>query len=185
MSFQAYLDNIKAKTGKSPDDFRALAKKNRLTRSGEIVQWLKSDFSLGHGHAMAIAHLIVHADDSKRDSADRLEALFSGSKARWRPAYDALAAQLARFGSDLALSPNRTYINVLRGGKKLALLQPSSVKCFDIGIKLPGIAPAGRFEKAGSWNAMVTHRVRIAEPGEIDAELLSWLRKAYEVIAKR
>ena len=58
MSFQAYLDNIKAKTGKTPDDFKKLAAKNGLlkagTKAGQIVAWLKKDFELGHGHAMAI-----------------------------------------------------------------------------------------------------------------------------------
>jgi len=58
MSFQAYLDNIKAKTGKSPEDFKKLAEKKGLlkpeAKAGEIVAWLKKDFDLGHGHAMAI-----------------------------------------------------------------------------------------------------------------------------------
>jgi len=58
VSFQAYLDNIKAKTGKTPDDFKKLAAKNGLlkagTKAGQIVAWLKKDFELGHGHAMAI-----------------------------------------------------------------------------------------------------------------------------------
>ena len=54
--FQSYLDNIKAKTGKTPDDFRELAAEKGLTKNSEIVGWLKSDFELGHGHANAIAH---------------------------------------------------------------------------------------------------------------------------------
>lgn len=58
MSFQAYIDNIKAKTGKTPDDFRKLAEKKGLLKPGvkamEIVNWLKHDYGLGHGHAMAI-----------------------------------------------------------------------------------------------------------------------------------
>lgn len=63
MSFQAYLDNIKAKTGKSPEDFKKLATKKGFlengklkptVKAGEIVAWLKKDFELGHGHAMAI-----------------------------------------------------------------------------------------------------------------------------------
>jgi hypothetical protein len=67
MSFQAYLDNIQAKTGKSPDDFKRLAKQRGFTqkgklkpevKAGEIVQWLKKEFNLGHGHSMAIYALL-------------------------------------------------------------------------------------------------------------------------------
>ena len=76
MSFQAYLDTIKAKTGKSAGDFATLAdkkgfsSKGRLkpgTKAGEIVKWLKYDFDLGHGHAMAIYALFkgVKSPDSK------------------------------------------------------------------------------------------------------------------------
>lgn len=63
MSFQAYMDNIQTKTGKSPEDFKQLAEKKKFlvkgvpdpkVKAGEIVQWLKDDFDLGHGHAMAL-----------------------------------------------------------------------------------------------------------------------------------
>ena len=62
MSFQAYLDNIETKTGKTPNDFIALAKAKGFddpaTKSGVIAAWLKEDFDLGHGHAMALVHVI-------------------------------------------------------------------------------------------------------------------------------
>jgi hypothetical protein len=63
MSFQAYIDNIKAKTGKSIDDFKKLAEEKGFLKNGalvktvkatEITNWLKEDFALGHGHAMAV-----------------------------------------------------------------------------------------------------------------------------------
>ena len=66
MSFQAYLDNIQTKTGKSPEDFKKLAAEKGFlengklvasVKAGEIVEWLKKDFNLGHGHAMAIVAL--------------------------------------------------------------------------------------------------------------------------------
>ena len=70
MSFQGYLRNIEAKTGKNADDFRALAEQKGFTKGGKlkatvkaasVVQWLKEDFSLGHGHAMAIYALLKGA----------------------------------------------------------------------------------------------------------------------------
>jgi hypothetical protein len=63
MSFQAYIDNIKAKTGKGPGEFckaaerKGFLKDGRIVdgvRAGAIVKWLKREFGLGHGHAMAI-----------------------------------------------------------------------------------------------------------------------------------
>lgn len=67
MSFQAYIDNIHAKTGKIPKDFRKLAEKKGFleggvikngVRAGQIIDWLKTDFDLGRGHAMAIVALL-------------------------------------------------------------------------------------------------------------------------------
>ncbi len=65
MSFQAYLDNIQAKTGKSPDDFRKMAAEKGwadatglLVKATVITDALKADFNLGHGHAMAIVALL-------------------------------------------------------------------------------------------------------------------------------
>lgn len=64
MSFQAYLDNIEEKTGKTPNEFIALAKEKGFdgpsVKAGEIVAWLKKDFDLGRGHAMALVHVIKH-----------------------------------------------------------------------------------------------------------------------------
>jgi Domain of unknown function (DUF4287) len=63
MSFQAYINNIKQKTGKTPEDFKQLAEAKSFlengqlktgVKAGEIVNWLKTEFELGHGHAMAI-----------------------------------------------------------------------------------------------------------------------------------
>jgi hypothetical protein len=67
VTFKAYLDNIEAKTGKSPVEFKKLAaaqgfvsngKLRADVKAGQVVAWLKKDFQLGHGHAMAIVALL-------------------------------------------------------------------------------------------------------------------------------
>jgi hypothetical protein len=180
MSFQAYLDTIKAKTGRTPEDFRELAAKKGLTQYRTIMDWLKTDFELGHGHANAIAQLLVHADKFQTSLDDRLEALFTGKRAHWREVYDGLIAQLAGMGDDVKAAPTSSYISLLRGTRKFGIIQISSADRIDIGIKLKGIMPSSRFEAAGSWNNMVTHRVRISKPEQIDPELLARLKQAYE-----
>ena len=58
MSFQAYLDNVEEKTGKTPNEFIAEAKRKKLTEYKDIIAWLKQDYGLGLGHARAIAYVI-------------------------------------------------------------------------------------------------------------------------------
>lgn len=67
MSFQAYLDNIRTRTGQSPADFQRLATEKGFAergvlkpgvKAGQIVDWLKGDLGLGHGHAMAVYALL-------------------------------------------------------------------------------------------------------------------------------
>lgn len=58
MSFQAYLDNIEEKTGKTPKEFIVEAKKKKLTESRDIIAWLKQDYGLGLGHARALDYVI-------------------------------------------------------------------------------------------------------------------------------
>ena len=60
MSFQAYLDKVEELTGKTPNDFIAMAKKKNLTTSKEVLAWLKQDYGLGLGHARAISYVILH-----------------------------------------------------------------------------------------------------------------------------
>lgn len=183
MSFQAYLDNIKAKTGKTPQDFRVLAEKKGLlkpgVKAGEIIAWLKEDFGLGHGHAMAIVNTLKSATQPKLSAEAKVSRHFDGKKSSWRKPYDDLLTKIRTFGTDISISPTNTYISLLRKGKKFAIVQITSDR-MDIGIKLKGIPPKGRMEASGAWNNMVTHRVQISDPKQIDAEVIAWLQQAYD-----
>jgi hypothetical protein len=75
MSFQGYLKTIKESTGKEPGDFRTLAAEKGYTKNGilvvkagNITSWLKNDFELGHGHAMAIYALLKGGKDENSNS---------------------------------------------------------------------------------------------------------------------
>ncbi len=64
MSFQAYLDNIEEKTGKTPqtllDEARAKGFDKPGIKAGVIIDWLKDTYGLGRGHAMAMVYVIQH-----------------------------------------------------------------------------------------------------------------------------
>ncbi len=70
MTYKAYIDNIKAKTGKDPEYFQKLAKEKGLVKHAELLSWLKSDCGLGHGHANA---MILYIKDPERAKKKLLE----------------------------------------------------------------------------------------------------------------
>jgi len=182
MSFQAYLDTIKAKTGLGPDEFRALADERGLlaedVKVGTIVDWLKEDFGLGRGHAMALVTTFRSIRSADAEPEDVMAKHFSGTKAHWRPEYDSLLDSLKTLGP-IRTQATHTYISLLKERAKFAVIAVTGDR-LDVGIKLKGVEPTERLEAAGSWNSMVTHRVRITDADQIDTEVLEWLRKAYE-----
>ena len=125
-------------------------------------------------------YAILKAETKPRTRDDRIERHFSGAKAAWRETFENLHAAVDRFGGDVGISPTNSYLSFVRDGKKFAIVQIVSDH-LDIGIKRKGSDPTGRFTAAGSWNAMVTHRVRIGAIEEVDAELIAWLRQAYKL----
>ena len=123
--------------------------------------------------------MILSADKPEESDDEGIAKHFTGSKAGWRSTYDDLAAKLSQFGPDVKIAPAASYLYLKRGGKKFGIVQVSG-KRMDVGIKLKGTPAEGRFAEAGSWNAMVTHRVQIEDAGQLDAEVLDWLKRAYD-----
>ncbi|MHA6297798.1 DUF4287 domain-containing protein [Devosia sp. CAU 1758] len=62
MSFQAYLDAVEIKTGKTPreivDQAKARGFDDPKVKAGQILEWLKVEYDLGRGHGMALVHVI-------------------------------------------------------------------------------------------------------------------------------
>lgn len=182
MSFQAYLDNIKAMTGKTPADFKIIAEKKGLlgtgAKAGPVVAWLKEEYALGHGHAMAVFKAIQMMIQPAAKPEEKLNLHFKDAKAIWRQSFDDLMKRLNKEGAVL-VAPASTYLSLLKDKKKFAIVQITKDR-MDIGIKLKDKAPTERFAASENWNAMVTHRVQLHDGAAVDKEVLSWLVEAYQ-----
>lgn len=174
------IANYPSKTGKSLEAWVKIAKASGLTKHGEIVKMLKGDHGMGHGYANLVALQTLKGDVTAAPAANDAESKwFEGEKAAIRPIYDAVMAAVAKLGKDVELAPKQTYMSVRRS-KQFACVHPSTKTRLDLGLQLKGVAPAGRLEKAGSWNAMVSHRVRLESAKDFDAEVKTWLKQAYD-----
>jgi len=176
----AMIAGLPEKTGKSLQEWLQILRSSKLSKHKEFMNLLKTEHGLTHGFANMIALQALQSDSQTASDTDALvDAQYSGTKAALRPIYDAILDAVKKFGGDVAISPKKAYVSIRRS-KQFAIVQPSTASRVDVGVNLKGTEPAGRLEASGSFNAMVSHRVRISNTAEVDKELVGWLKKAYE-----
>ena len=171
------IRNLPEKTGKSLQQWLTLLGKQDLDKHGQIVAYLKKEHGITHGFANLIA--AKYRDKGEATPVSLITTQYSGAKAELRPIYDALIEAVAAFGKDVEISPKKAYV-ALRRNKQFAIVQPSTKTRVDVGLNLGNKKAGKRLEASGSFNAMVSHRVRLESPDDIDAELVKWLKQAYD-----
>jgi len=177
---QTMINNLPEKTGRSLDQWLGLLAREKFEKHGEIIKWLKSEHGVTHGFANLIAHMHRNPKAGGQGAGQALvDAQYQGSRASLRPIYETIIKMVGAFGKDVEVAPKKTYVS-LRRHKQFALIQPSTKDRVDIGINLKGTKAAGRLEASGSFNAMVSHRVRITSLSDVDVDLKEWLRRAYD-----
>ena len=117
-TLETTLEEVKAKTGKTVEEFRQMAAEKGITKTSQLVQWLSSEYGLGYHQAGAINVMLFHAEKAQVNDDELIATHFSGNKAIWREGYDRLIPQVKAFGEDVEVAPNMTYINLNRKGKK-------------------------------------------------------------------
>ncbi|MEZ5333209.1 MAG: DUF4287 domain-containing protein [Thermoanaerobaculia bacterium] len=132
---------------------------------------------LTHGYANLIAHEALGSAAAHSEADDLVAGQYAG-KETLRPIYDRIATAVRtsattsswrrRRATSACAGPSSSVSSSLRqdAGGRRAVAQ--------------GAEPTGRLEASGSFNAMVSHRVRVTDPADVDAELVGWLRRAYD-----
>jgi hypothetical protein len=169
--------NLQEKTGHDLAYWLQRAAEAGAEKHGQIVRHLKTAHGLTHGYANLVAHEWLAARSGQSDDGDLLAAQYAGARAPLKAVYNAVLAALDDAGVDYLVAPKKTYVS-LRRSRQFALVQPSTKTRVDFGLVLKGREPAGRLEASGSFNAMVTHRVRLARSEDVDREVRAWLLDA-------
>ena len=174
------IKNLEEKFGKSLQEWISIVSKSGLEKHKEIVNYLKSEYGFTYGYANLVAHKSLKSDAGSAASADDLvEQQYSKGKETLKPIYDKLVTFIKGFGDDVELAPKRAYVSIRRK-KQFAIIQPSTKTRLDIGLNLKGKSPQGRLEESGSFNAMCSHRIRLAGEDELDEEIINWIKEAYQ-----
>lgn len=173
------IANFKQKTGKTLEQWMAIARKSGASKHGEIVKLLKADHGMTHGYANLAAHKTLESEAGRVSAtADPVAIQYCGDKAALKPVYDALIKAAKNCGA-VEIAPKKAYVS-LRRGKQFAIIQPSTRTRVDLGLNLKGTPAKGRLENSGSFNAMVSHRVRLEETADVDKDVKAWIKQAWD-----
>jgi hypothetical protein len=95
-----------------------------------------------------------------------------------RPIYVAILKSVKRFGKDVDVASKKTHVS-LRRGKQFAIVRASTKDRLDLGLNMKGVKPTARLAVDTVFGGMGSHRVRLQGPGEVDKQVIDWLRRAY------
>lgn len=181
------LRNIQTRTGKSIAELHAAVAATGLAKHGEKRSWLMEQFGLGYGDANAVVHAMGAippglqgagpAPGSATADGDPLDAIYAGAKAHLRPLHEQVMAAIAAFGP-FERAPKKTYVS-LRRKKQFAMLGPATKEQIELGLNAKGLPEDPRL-KVLPPGGMCQYSVRLAQPKEVDATLLGWVRAAYD-----
>ena len=176
---QTMINNLLKNTGKSLEQWIKLVQRENFTKHGEYLKFLKEKHGLTHGFANLVAMKARKADaGSVENKDDLIESQYKG-KEDFRPLYDALIEEIKSFGNDVEIAPKKAYVS-LRRKKQFAMLQPATKTRFEISVNLKGVDAAGILEEVKTANAMCSHVIKLESITELNAEVMGWLKQAYE-----
>lgn len=172
------VKNIEARTGKTLEQLIVYVRGKGLAKHSEIVSMLKIDLALGHGDANTIAHLAKQAGKAPESaSADPLDTLYVGPKASLRSIHDSLLIHLNRLGVFEA-APKQKYISYRRK-KQFAMIGPATNTRVEVGLNIKELPDSPRLEKLPALQ-MCNFRVKLTDATQVDAELVAWIKAAYD-----
>jgi hypothetical protein len=175
------LKNIGAKTGKSLDQLRTLLKGSGLAKHGELRSFAMETLGLGYGDANTLVHLALASDGQSaaagQSGEDVLAGIYTDKKAALRPIHDALMAAIGKLG-EFEIAPKKGYVS-LRRKKQFAMIGPGSTTRVDVGLNMKDVPATARL-LAETPGGMCQYKVKLAAASEVDAELIGWIRRAYD-----
>lgn len=186
-----WIDSLPAKTGRSLEQWLQLIRTEGPPDAEGRRAWLKANHGMGTNQAWWFVERVdggrPQDDDPEaylQAAAEYVETMYSGPKASHRPIHDRLLESALGLGDDVRVCPCTTTVPLFRR-HVFAQIKPSTRTRIDLGLALKGAdyEGHGRLIDTGGLakKDRITHRIALGSADEIDAEVIRWLRTAYEL----
>ena len=166
------------KTGHPLEHWIKVVKATKLDKHKAIMDHLKAEHGFTHGFANFVALKSREADAGSINDDTSVTSQYAGKEVL-KPIYDELLSRIGKFGDDITITPKKDSVSLIRK-RQFALIKPATKTRIDLGLKIKNKPTDGRLESSGPFGTMCTHRIRLEHKDEIDAEVIEWIKEAYE-----
>lgn len=186
---QDWVETLPTKTGKSLEEWVELLKQKGPSDEKEQKAWLKETHNFGTNAAWWIVDYAAGKSPWEGDPESYLAAagiyvdnMFSGAKSGLKPFYDKLLSVALELAPDVKACPCKTIVPLYRN-HVFAQIKPTTRTRIDLGLALKQTPFTARLKDTGGFakKDRITHSIAISQMSDIDAEVLEWLRRAYEL----
>lgn len=189
---QDWVAGLKAKTGRTLEEWLRFVKKEGPKSEKDRRDWLKNEHGLGTNSAWWLAERAEGKGTEDSDpklylkAAEKyVETMYAGGKGGLRLIHEEIIRLARKLGKDVRVCPCQTIVPLYRN-HVFAQIKPSTKTRIDLGFALGDMKAKGRLIDTGGFakKDRITHRIAIASVNELDAEVVKWLKTAYDRDAK-
>jgi hypothetical protein len=159
--------------------WKARIKHQRFADEASLRSWLTDQQVTGYPQQLLVMETFGYPEFLLASADELIDGQYA-DRPDLRPILDVIVAKLPRLG-EVTLQARKGYVSLLTPRRTFATVQPTTKQRVDLGLRLAKPIPAGRLARASSMgNSQVTARIPLSAPDDVDDEVISWLRRAYD-----
>jgi hypothetical protein len=177
----SFFEKMKELTGKTEAEINKLYLESKLEKHSDVRKLFIDQLGLSYGFANTLTHYVMKSDGSSiadgKTQDQLLDEIYSGEKAKFRIIHEQLINLIETFG-DFEVLPKKGYISLKRK-KQFVMIGPKTNSRMEVGINAKDLVSHERLEEQPK-GSMCQYIVKVKDISDVDSQLVSWIKEAYE-----
>jgi hypothetical protein len=178
-TYESISESLVKRTGEGVDAWNAKVRAQQLEDEPSLRASQAENGVTGYPQMLLVYERFGYPDYLTASADELIDGQYADRPAL-RPILDAVLARLPAVG-DVSVQTRKTYVALVTPRRTFAAVQSTTRTRVDLGLRLEGVEPSGRLQPAPNFGqSSVTMKIGLSSPEEVDDEIESWLRRAYE-----
>lgn len=168
---------LQERTGEGFEAWKKRMEKEPFANEQQLRAWLADQGVTGYAQSLLVMERFGYPDYMRASAEALIEGQYA-DRPQLRPVLDAILAAAASLGT-VIVQARKTYISLVTERRTFARIQATTKQRVDLGLRLEGLQPGGRLLPS-RIHETTPLQISLATPTDVDAEVLDWLRQAYD-----